>query len=157
MKNVIYFILILSIQACGGSSAIESTATSENEYDPPELLTLYDRFLNEADRFGRDSSEFREVSFYFTNMGKVHSDNGGFVVGKCDYDLQEVAIDRTWFKHASDVSREILVFHELGHCVMQLHHSHELDSIMNPNVDYISRNYLDSRDDYLQEFFSRYR
>jgi hypothetical protein len=61
-----------------------------------------------------------------------------------------VTLDQRWFDNADDESRRILVYHELGHCL--LGQVHRPDSIMEPII--LSDNLFEKNtDEYLSEFF----
>jgi hypothetical protein len=69
---------------------------------------------------------------------------------------KEIAVDSTFWTNASDLGREQLVFHELGHCIFgRLHNRMTLPdgcpkSIMNP-YNFSDACYSAHRTEYLQE------
>jgi hypothetical protein len=64
-----------------------------------------------------------------------------------------IVIDRSDWEYLNDVQREILIFHELGHCDLYLGHDHE-PSIMQENL--INwQYYLNNREELLDELFGR--
>lgn len=93
------------------------------------------------------------VDFYFVDL----EDN---YIGKCYQRefYQYILVDKSWWDSASDLSKEQLIFHELGHCVLlKKHNTNKLpdwcpESIMNP---YHIGNYCYGkyRDYYLEELF----
>jgi hypothetical protein len=63
------------------------------------------------------------------------------VIGKCVYhpDKLSVRIDRNFWVHATKVQKRALVFHELGHCLLDLSHDSRMKdgcprSIMKGNI-----------------------
>lgn len=76
-------------------------------------------------------------------------------VGMCttynDYKYKVIQVDYTFWVKASEAQREILMFHELGHCDLRLDHTDE-DRIMNPQLlggDY----YLDNKEFLINSLF----
>lgn len=70
-----------------------------------------------------------------------------------------IEIDRTYWAKASDTEKEVIMLHELGHCVLRRDHIDTLNangepiSIMYPNSS-VFRIYLESKRYYLFELFS---
>ena len=69
------------------------------------------------------------ISAAFANISAEIVDIGdGNVVGECWYNSHspnEIRIDRSFWRNASELSREHVVFHELGHCYLDRGHSEE--------------------------------
>jgi hypothetical protein len=66
-------------------------------------------------------------------------------------------VDRDWFDHTSDASREHVVFHELGHCILGRDHNDAQEyfgpsSLMNTYM-FDDETYLMYHDWYLDELF----
>ena len=56
------------------------------------------------------------------------------VIGQCAHDPgtpTTVIIDKSYWDNASDLEKEFLVFHELGHCVLNRDHLDESDPFGN--------------------------
>ena len=86
------------------------------------------------------------------------------VVGTCQYGthIQHVTVDLSFWNRASQLGRELVVFHELGHCVFFLDHTESADanglclSIMNSGTSDCRLLYnATNRDFYLDEMFSQ--
>lgn len=45
------------------------------------------------------------------------------VVGECEMETKTVRIDPTFWKTAVEVQRQELIFHELGHCILNRDHN----------------------------------
>lgn len=75
--------------------------------------------------------------------------------------FQEIMIDEEWWNKASDVHREQLIFHELGHCRLHRSHLETYDgsfpiSLMYPKMGMISSwHYRTNRLKYFDELFQR--
>lgn len=60
------------------------------------------------------------IDFYFTDI------KDGDTLGECHYTpIRKILIDRTYWKNYPYHCREMLIFHEMGHCVLDLDHSEE--------------------------------
>ena len=87
------------------------------------------------------------------------------VIGQCAHDENKpntVIIDRFYWNTATDLEREFLVFHELGHCVLNREHLDDADihgnctSIMTSGTGQCTINYtLSTRTALLDELFKK--
>lgn len=76
-------------------------------------------------------------------------------VGLCEMNARWILISRDFWSEIDDTTREILMFHELGHCALGLNHASENSiNIMNPYV-LSSSLYQDDREHLLDKLFSR--
>jgi len=128
------------------------------------------------------ASKFYRLSKYYLPKGKkikpreaIHiefNDLYGDKVGRCSYfnvygktARLTITIDRKFWERADKTYKEIVMFHELGHCALGRKHNDETtpigpfidigNSIMNSYVDMVPGGfYLDNRDEYLRELFS---
>ncbi len=85
------------------------------------------------------------------------------VLGQCSYNSQDpnrVTIDKPFWDKASDLAREFVVFHELGHCYLGRSHDESVDSrrvcksIMRSGTGSCRDNYTAvTRSAYLDELF----
>lgn len=63
------------------------------------------------------------------NKLTVTIDTGGFTeraneLGKCEYDNpRHISILKSYWEEADDLAKEVLMFHELGHCVLNRQHT----------------------------------
>jgi len=94
--------------------------------------------------FERDYNlSLEKVTARFYNLDLIMDDRN--VVGICEYNYHDntknkVFIDTKYWTFASGIHRKMLVYHELGHCV--LHRKHRRDklkngcptSLMNPSI-----------------------
>ena len=89
-------------------------------------------------------------------------DTDGFA-GQCDYDKRQITINEDYWNAISDYKKEILIYHELGHCVLDLrgHDNEQIEvegctipkSIMNESL--LMNSYEENREYYLEELFNR--
>lgn len=82
--------------------------------------------------------------------------------GECilSYDMpQQINIQRSFWEAATPETREILIFHELGHCILFREHNDEFDahtlrpmSLMRSKI-LPSKTFKENREQYLKELF----
>lgn len=96
-------------------------------------------------------------------QGTIKNINFVSMVGLCSYDSiapREIIIDQAFWARASNSRKEMIVFHELGHCYLRLEHREEshsngaCKSIMRSGFGNCMDMYnLKTREDYLDELF----
>lgn len=110
-------VLLLLIAACQEEESIVETPVSDIA---PELVPYFERF--ESESLSRD----RQVLLSdFVLVGMITEIEGENVVGKCSYSTntpRTVRIDADFWEGANDLEREYVVFHELGHCLLNRDH-----------------------------------
>ncbi|MEO6130336.1 MAG: putative metallopeptidase, partial [Saprospiraceae bacterium] len=89
------------------------------------LMEYFNRFVTEgASRNVTVDYESARVSGYIRT---IQTQN---VIGQCVHDSNQpntVIIDRDYWSTGTDLEREFLVFHELGHCVLNREHMDDAD------------------------------
>jgi Zn-dependent peptidase ImmA (M78 family) len=134
------------------------TEQSDNEIDA-ELMIHFDTFVNEAAvRDLKISLDQIDLDAYVTNietrgtLGQCKSYSDG---------SKQIIIDQPFWESASDIEREYVVFHELGHCLLNRSHDDSKDS--NGNCQSIMQSgdgecnglyNLQNRNSLLEELFS---
>ncbi len=83
----------------------------------PEFLPIVQTFLNEAHLRGMHPS-MQGVSVVMAPDGNFNGDR----VGQCWYGSGVVEIRESYWRKADYNAKENLIFHELGHCVLQKGH-----------------------------------
>lgn len=91
------------------------------------------------------------------------SDSDAGHCSKSDNETPRIDLNENYWKFATDQQKEILLFHELGHCLLNREHDDTLSSnkapasIMFTNELYLAGTldeyYRDHRDEYLKELF----
>jgi hypothetical protein len=66
------------------------------------------------------------------------------VVGLCERNFNTITINSEYFNKVGPVHREMLVNHELGHCILGLQHVDNTQHLMNP--------YIIDQDDYVKYY-----
>lgn len=158
-RSIILFfvsITLLLFAAC----EIEETPIVDDLYIAPELQPYFDLFETEAAARGLDYKLDEEnLEGYLLRI----SDDD--VLGTCSFNPdrpQRVTIDVTFWRQASDFEREMVVFHELGHCVLGRDHIDDANangtcvSIMHSGLGNCRLNYNSAnKAAYLDELFDQ--
>lgn len=142
------------------STPLSPTTTSAYANTPEALWDYFQRFETAAAQNGvaidltslNISAEFKELP-----------QEG--VAGTCTYGSHQpghIVIDETFWQQSSDLWKEMIVFHELGHCVLFRDHWEGIlgdgtcESIMRSGLEACRDNYRwSTRADYLEELFAR--
>lgn len=149
----LFSLCILSFVSC-----IEDSLLVEANSDiDKELRVYFNIFENEAKLRGQDINlDNFELTGY---IEEIHEAN---VAGICQYSSQNpnrITIDRTFWNNSSTANREMVVFHELGHCVLAQGHRETTDqngfclSIMRSGTGPCRTVYANNREYYLDELF----
>jgi len=89
----------------------------------PAFEIVVNRFIEEGAKRGfLIDLESRNITIQFTNIDQQQSPN---VAGICSYDghyYNDITIDYIFWEQASDLQREFILFHELGHCYLYRAH-----------------------------------
>jgi hypothetical protein len=151
MKQLMLLTILLITTACGG------TFTVLEQYTDEELLVYVERYRAEiAPPSGAQ---------VYSTFGELESPT----VGRCNTYTSgqlEILIDRDYWERSSEVVREILMYHELSHCLLGLRHDDRVvelpdgrvraASIMNIytiHEDY----YVENREMYIEDLRSKIR
>lgn len=131
-----------------------------------EIIHLDPELTNYFDRFALEASNFNITFDYQTDRieGYLTQIEERAVNGKCERNSvypDRVFIDLDFWRKASDLEREFVVFHELGHCFLNRGHLDDADprgvciSMMHSGAGSCRNNYgAASRTAYLQELFT---
>lgn len=98
----------------------EDTSPTDNLYIAPELQPYFDLF--EAEAALRDQEYNLEEENLEGYLLRISEDD---VIGTCSFNTdrpRRVTIDVLFWRRASDFEREMVVFHELGHCILGRDH-----------------------------------
>ena len=95
---------------------------SQDDYENSEINNLefepyLNTFLEEANFRGYDYSN-NNIQFYFADIITPNR------VGLC-YGNDRIVIDREYWYNASEIKKEFLIFHELGHCILNREHKNQ--------------------------------
>ncbi len=158
MRSSSFIFIILFLSSCQKDSFIaEPFDNRSNDLVDNRLLAYFNKFETEANKRGLayDLSAL-EITGVIEN---IPEDN---VAGTCQYGrhLAHVTVDINYWNNTSELNREMVVFHELGHCVLLRDHEEYsfqngiCASIMNSGTTNCSLAYnLSNREYYLDELF----
>ena len=162
-KFPIFLSLCLFISACSSDveAVLEETETPSSvtfTNVDEELWPFFASFEAEAAK--------RNIKYDLNALqisGTIVALHQGSVAGVCSYSSNQpnsLQIDADFWNMASDLYKEMIVFHELGHCVINRGHYESTDnngnciSIMRSGLSGCRDNYMSvTRDDYLDELF----
>lgn len=124
----------------------------------PELWSYFQKFEQAAaDRCLEIDLDSSGIQGVIKNINLVN------MLGLCSYDSikpHEVIIDQAFWERAGSSRKEMIIFHELGHCYLKLEHRDEshpngaCKSIMRSGLGSCMDMYnLNTREDYLDELF----
>ncbi len=149
------YAIALGLLACAGKSGINTVT-----YIDHGLMTQYIAFRVQARDHGVDASA--PIVMLFGNDGACIASGGTTLAGCCTrQDGQAtVTINQSIWNTLNADDRELLVFHELGHCLLGRAHRTDTDhgvpeSIMYPSAPggYLSSAYPEYKNAYLNELF----
>lgn len=151
---VLLFVGVLFSQCTLQVSPTEINPSISNE----ELQPYFDAFIEAGEARGYDYSWTKEE---LTAEISIIDENG--VAGYCYYDSanpNHIVIDAAFWESANSSLREFVVFHELGHCVLNRGHREDeftdrsCVSIMASGTGDCLHNYqLSTKENYLDELF----
>lgn len=167
MKSSFFtFVSILLLSSCVKdvdivtNDEIPAPAVQTRSYQnvDPELWTFFERFEKEAALRGvRIDLNQSRISGEIAGLG------GDRVAGQCTYHSaipNHITIDDSFWEDATDLVKEMVIFHELGHCELGRDHRETQSrnglclSIMRSGADGCRDNYrMITRSDYLDELF----
>lgn len=98
----------------------------------PELKDYYKDYIKILDNNCPNFDKPKKLSLSFKDLkfGEL---------GLCNYYIfkREIFISKTYWENASLNERRQLVFHELTHCVLNIHHVNDPNHYMNPYLNLI--------------------
>lgn len=115
MNKTIHFIIFLLFISCGYKPDFIN-----NDYPAP-----YTKAKSHSD-FNSYIAEFEIISKKKVNVPIIYGELDLSYAGVCTMwsdGYREIKINRVYWLFYSDAQKEILVFHELGHCVLGLKHN----------------------------------
>jgi len=153
MKAINYSIIIASLPLSIGCSK-----ENENEIET-ELMSYIQTFQSEAATHGV-VIQLNEIDL----DGYIENIEQRGTLGQCkSYSdgSKEIVLDEPYWNRANDLEREYLVFHELGHCILEKDHNDSKDadghciSIMQSGAGQCDGIYtIETREQLLKELFT---
>jgi hypothetical protein len=146
-KLIFLFVLLVATFACGKEETVNVDA---------ELQPLFSSFSSEAQQRGM-TLDMTNYTGMLTDLDEAN------VAAKCQTisnGQKRVLVDLGFWKTASTMQREMVVFHELGHCVLNRAHLDDARtdgscfSMMQSGLGLCKMSYTDkTRSAYLDELF----
>ena len=150
-RYVFAFLVLVSLSACEKDEVIEATVDSR-------LQVYFDRFVSEGALRGK-TIDFAAIPV----SGQIESIDQNNVQGQCQTNSARpnvLIVDIGFWDNSSDIEKEFVIFHELGHCYLDRNHLDTQDgngvcqSMMHSGTSGCTNNYnLNTRSDYLDELF----
>lgn len=168
-SRTLAFLLIITLAfSCSTEYApLQNENTANNQATSSKSYANVDRALwPYYEAFEEAASEYN-LSFDLEKLditGVIEEISESGVAGTCQYGqhIHHVTIDRSFWNQSSSTRKEMVVFHELGHCVLARGHREKEDangaclSIMNSGTSGCAVLYNETnRDFYLEELFSQ--
>ncbi|MFT6336293.1 MAG: hypothetical protein ACJATI_003051 [Halioglobus sp.] len=139
-RSTLLFIFVLSIISCQQTLVEEEPIQSLGGDIPAELTSYFRDFQEEAGQHGVI------VDYDAANVtAEIQQLNQGSVAGTCStngYNTRHITIDKDFWNKASHSLKEMIIFHELGHCI--LGRGHKEDTFENGVCQSIMRSGLGS-------------
>lgn len=132
--KALFIILLVTLSACG---------KGPNQIDPA-FQPLYDQFITEANENGLNLDKDQGITIQFSTLEQKTA--LGEVIGDCSglsYGNSTINVDQSFWNQSGYAAQQILLYHELGHCVLYEAHTANLNAIMNPSINN-SLNYYNS-------------
>lgn len=156
-KMILLCMMLVSFQACEKETI---TTTTAQEY-PGVDVELWEYFQSFEEASAQRGLPIDLVAAGI--HGRIEEVDVENIVGMCSYNpnaTHQITIDKAFWNRASRLRRELIVFHELGHCFLKLGHNDETNSdgrcksIMRSGFSGCVDIYThDNRDEYQDELF----
>ena len=127
VKNLSLSLLLIFLSGCGFYSI-------PSAYIDPEFQVYIDKYKQDK-LFYLNTTKIRRITITFKEMTDLDGECrivtfGNLIYKKGIVSYRKISIDPDNWNRSSDIDRMLLVYHELGHCDLNLMHSAE-DTIMN--------------------------
>lgn len=151
MKLALFLVLVLTLTGCGSGL--------DTHVQDPEFTPYVERFVARAAE--RDVVVSPNITVQFTE-DSLDDDDEGKAMARCyrGFGARYVVVARNYWDKMHDLQREEVIFHELGHCLLDRPHRNEERfnvpcSLMNgTGLPYIA-DYGSHKENYLDELFGK--
>ena len=160
MKYLLFLITLPLFFSCSEEPSFVEDTTIPFPGVDQRLWPYFERFEEEA--------SLRELSINLANLrieGRIEAINEEHIAGTCQFRGNQprlVTVDAGFWNRAGDLFKEFIVFHELGHCVLERDHDESespsgvcLSIMRSGTTDCIDRYAYETRSYYLNELFSK--
>jgi len=158
--SILILFVFLLLQGCKKDDSIANEPIQRTFQNIPEpLWDHFERF--EIAAFERGYNIDLNALNLTAEIVEIERES---VAGTCSYGShgpRHIEIDQTFWNQSSDLFKEFVVFHELGHCVLFRGHREDVNqdgtcaSLMRSGLEECQDNYhLVTREEYLDELFN---
>lgn len=118
---------VLGLSGCGDDSVSRSPIVNGDEY----LISYLTKFVADGQARGK-TVPMRDLNITFGVTKSVAKPNQ---IGYCQHSSLGlfIVVDQDWFENAADYDREALMYHEFGHCLLDLGHNETCLVFSGPN------------------------
>jgi len=158
---LLFSLSILFVSSCQNDPVVsdEDIIETINADIPVDLIPYFESFKEKA------LEHNLLVDYEAANVtAEMKFINEGSVAGSCTtngHDLRHITIDQSFWNQASHLLKEMVIFHELGHCILGRGHREDAfangvcRSIMRSGLGECSDAYIpQNRDYFIEELFS---
>lgn len=156
-------IIICALSGCATTQEMgKEIQAKPNTYIDKEVMPYVKSFESHASKYMYHGFTVGHIVIKIVDKKEVHRiAKKNTSVGVCRRYYREVYLSRQFWQNATDIEKEMLVFHELGHCVLLRGHRDDNDSWGHPNSVmrwkvFDSWIYETNRDYYIEELFLEY-
>lgn len=151
-RVITLLVLVLTTTACVAPKTIETSSQNVEPY----VENYVQRFVQEAAAYNRNLPDLQYLHVVFVPS---FSDVGFAATCTRHYKRPTIQISKQYWYSKSDTEKEIIMFHELGHCLLYRDHNETVlnsvpVSIMFP-VQLYNIVYEPRREAYLYELFTK--
>lgn len=115
-RSASFLLFVLALSSCQKDLTLEEPATAIDQDIPQELIPHFASFQRAAEERGL------QVDFAAANVtAEMEVINQVSVAGTCTtngHTLRHIVIYQSFWDRATYLVREMIVFHELGHCIL---------------------------------------
>ena len=126
--KTLFILFICTFTACTDSIiSVDDTMAIKEYTDVDERLWVYFTRFEEAAAKRGNPIDLQTLKI----TGQIETIDNGRAVGICYHNSnqpKQLVIDKLFWKRASESRRELIVFHELGHCVLHRAHNDKTSS-----------------------------
>lgn len=141
MKKLGLWLLTLGLlTSCGGSSSSSTSSGGTTVHPQPGIAVEIQSYVSQFE------ARYHTTVPYLVDFDTA-SDTGsqttnGTTVGVCKVwsdGYKEVRINRTWWNSQADITRKVLIFHELGHCSFNRVHDTRTEPMTGVPAEFANR------------------
>ena len=158
-RSTLLFLLCIVFSSCQEDLVVEDNFETVNANIAPSLMPYFETF--------REKALEHDLVIDYSNANvtaEIKLIDEESVAGSCTtngHDLTHITIDQTFWIQASHLLREMVIFHELGHCILGRGHKESsfsngiCHSIMRSGLGTCRDAYItENRDYFIEELFT---